>query len=65
MVMRKRKKKKKKKKKRKVGEGFRYGGGGLGRLPDSAACSAVSITRIAMLGSLTKPQYGLGASSLK
>ena len=35
-MRKKEKKKKKRKKKRKVGEGFRYGGG-LGRLPDSAA----------------------------
>ena len=48
VIMMMKKKKKKKEKKRKVGKGFRYGGG-LGRLPNSATCSAVSITRRAML----------------
>ena len=53
IVVRRRRRKKKKKKKRKVegekveGEGFRHGGG-LGRLPDSASCPTVSITRRAM-----------------
>ena len=56
-------KKKKKKKQRQVGGGFRYGGG-LGRLPDSAPCSAVSLPRRAMLVSrpkVKKPERCQGA----